>query len=135
MTGTLETILAKEPLKEVLSSIRFTYAGSEVSIRTLGYSAFIEFFIRKAAHFSSYFLLASFWLLGLKDKMKGIALPGLLSLLLAAGYASFDEFHQGLTPDRTPLLQDIILDAVGASTAVFLIIFFFITRKPNRRRR
>ena len=135
MTGTLESILAKEPLKELLSSIRFTYAGSEISIHTLGYSAFIEFFIRKAAHFSSYFLLALFWLLGLKDKMKGIAFPGLLSWLLATGYASFDEFHQGLTPDRTPLLQDIILDTVGALTAIFLIVFFLNTRKPKRRKR
>ncbi len=136
MTGLLDRWLANEPLKEFLSPIQFTYAGSEVSIHAQGYSAFVEFFIRKAAHFGSYFLLASFWLLGLKEKMTSLPLTAVLSWLLAVGYASFDEFHQSLTPDRTPLPQDIVLDSVGAATGLAIcLIFIYATKKKRKKRK
>ncbi|MER1954819.1 MAG: VanZ family protein [Desemzia incerta] len=136
MTGFLDTLLKNEPLKGLLSHIRFTYAGSEVSIGASGYNAFIEFFLRKAAHFGSYFLLALFWFLGLKDRINGIYLAALVSWLLAVGYASFDEFHQGLTPDRTPLLEDIVLDSIGALSAVVLVLVYVLVWKkkhPSKR--
>lgn len=66
LTSMLDEILAKEPLKELLSLIQFNYAGDEVSIAAQGYSSFIEFFIRKLAHFGIYFLLGLCWFLGLK---------------------------------------------------------------------
>lgn len=136
MVGLLDRLLANEPLKNGLSYIQFTYAGDEISIAALGYNNFVEFFIRKAAHFGSYFLLALFWFLGLKDQMKSLYLTGIVSWLLAVGYASFDEFHQGLTPDRTPLLQDIILDSIGALTAVvFALIYFLIWKKSHSSKR
>lgn len=136
MVGVLDRILENEPLKELLSSIQFTYAGSEVSIAATGYIGFIEFFIRKAAHFGSYFLLALFWFLGLKEQIKSLLLTALVSLMLTMGYASFDEFHQGLTPDRTPLLEDILLDSVGALTAIlFLLGYFFVWKKNHSSRR
>lgn len=136
MLGTLDFLLANEPLKELLSHIQFTYAGSEVSVVANGYNEFVEFFIRKAAHFGSYFLLALFWFLGLQDQMKSIYLTGLISWLLAVGYASFDEFHQALTPDRTPLLQDIILDSTGALIAIiFSLAYFLIWKKSHPTKR
>lgn len=136
VTGLLDQLLANEPLKGLLSHVRFTYAGSEVSIGASGYNDFIEFFIRKAAHFGSYFLLALFWFLGLKDRVNGIYLAALLSWMLAVGYASFDEFHQGLTPDRTPLLEDILLDSIGALTAIiFALIYFLVWKKSYKSKR
>ncbi|MBM6613350.1 VanZ family protein [Desemzia sp. RIT804] len=131
VTGILDQLLANEPLKGLLSPIRFTYAGSEVSIAASGYNEFIEFFIRKAAHFGSYFLLALFWFLGLKERVSGVYLTALLSFMLTVGYASFDEFHQGLTPDRTPLLEDILLDSVGAFTAIVLSLLYFLVWKKS----
>ena len=133
VTGILDRLLANEPLKGLLSHIRFTYAGSEVSIAASGYNEFIEFFIRKAAHFGSYFLLALFWFLGLKERVTGIYLTALLSWMLAVGYASFDEFHQGLTPDRTPLIEDILLDSIGAFTAVALALVYFLVWKKTHK--
>ncbi|MFL2134017.1 VanZ family protein [Desemzia sp. FAM 24101] len=136
VTGLLDQLLANEPLKGLLSHVRFTYAGSEVSIGASGYNDFIEFFIRKAAHFGSYFLLALFWFLGLKDRVSGIYLTAILSWMLAVGYASFDEFHQGLTPDRTPLLEDIFLDSIGALTAIiFALIYFLVWKKSYKSKR
>lgn len=126
LTGLLDEILAKEPLKNLLSLIQFNYAGNEVSIAAQGYSSFIEFFIRKLAHFGIYFFLGLCWFLGLKNKMTSIGLAAVVSWLLASGYAAFDEFHQSITPDRTPLMEDVILDATGALTSIILAVVFFL---------
>lgn len=126
LTGVLDKILAKEPLKDLLSYIQFNYAGIEVSIDAQGYSSFVEFFIRKLAHFGTYFLLGLCWFLGLKNKMTSIGLSALVSWLLASGYAAFDEFHQSITPERTPLMEDVILDATGALTSILLALIFFL---------
>ena len=55
--GLLSRILKNEPLKEWLEKISFSYAGSEISIAEKGYFSFVEFFIRKGAHFFTYFVL------------------------------------------------------------------------------
>ena len=131
ITSMLDQLLAKEPLKNLLSGIRFNYVDSEISIQTMGYSKFIEFFIRKAAHFGTYFLLGLFWFLGLKNKGTSLSLTIVVSWLLATGYAAIDEFHQGLTPNRTPLLQDIQLDSIGAATGIILAVLFFSFHKKK----
>lgn len=135
ITTMLDQLLAKEPMKNLLSGIQFNYADSEVSIQALGYSKFIEFFIRKAAHFVTYFLLGLFWFLGLKNKLSGPILTIFISWMLATGYAALDEFHQGLTPNRTPLLQDIQLDSIGAATGVILAMLLFTIHKKNRKKK
>ncbi len=135
LTGVLDEILAKEPLKNILSLIQFNYAGDEVSIAAQGYSSFVEFFIRKLAHFGTYFLLGLCWFLGLKNKMTNTGLAAFVSWLLASGYAAFDEFHQGITPDRTPLMEDVILDATGALTSILLAVVFFLFFYKKKKRR
>ncbi|WP_027107770.1 VanZ family protein [Lacticigenium naphthae] len=127
ITSTLDNLLAGQPLLSILKNIEFHYAGNLISIEALGYSSFIEFILRKGVHFTSYFLLGLLWFLGLRNKTSSLPLAMLLSILLAVGYASFDEFHQMLTPQRTPLLEDIILDGFGALTGV--IIGWLATKK------
>lgn len=134
VTPVLDKWLSGEPLKELLSHIEFMYAGSEISVAALGYSKFIEFFLRKGAHFFVYFLLGLSWFMGLKNKMNSLPLALVVSFLLAAGYASFDEFHQGLTPERTALLEDVILDCAGAATGI-LLSWGVSSRFPRKRRR
>lgn len=118
--GLLSTLLKNEPFKEQLRGFSFTYAGSEVSIGKSGYFSFVEFFIRKGAHFGTYFILGSSFFLGLAPKMKTLPLVAFFSWLSATGYAATDEFHQMLTGGRTPLFQDVMLDSFGALTGVFL---------------
>lgn len=122
----LDRLLGGEPLRGILSSISFTYAGSKVSIPALGYSKFVEFFIRKEAHFGSYFILGGSLFLGLQPKMKQkqVLLAGFFAWFSATGYAAMDEFHQMLTGGRTPLFQDVMLDSTGALTACLLIILY-----------
>lgn len=132
----LERILAGEPLRDLFENIRFSYAGKEISIQMSGYTGFIEFFVRKAAHFGSFFLLGTFWFLGLKNKSSSYILAALLAFLLTAGYASFDELRQSFNPNRTALMEDVFLDSMGALTGI-AVSWIIITRWSikNRKRR
>lgn len=130
----LDRILAGEPLRGFLETIRFSYAGKAVSIQTSGYTGFIEFFIRKVAHFGSFFLLGTFWFLGLKNKSTSYILAAMIALLLTAGYASFDELRQSFNPNRTALMEDVLLDSVGALTGI-AVSWITITRWSIKKRK
>lgn len=133
--GLLNKWLNGQPFKEQLQGISFIYAGDTVSIQAKGYAKFIEFFIRKGAHFGTYFLLGGSWFLGLNAKLKQPLLIAVVAWLSATGYAGLDEFHQMLTGGRTPLFQDVILDATGALTAVLFCLIVIGVKKMRKRNR
>lgn len=124
LTSPLQSLLANRPFEQLLAQFEFTYGGSVVSIAESGYYSFVEFFIRKGAHFFSFFALGLFWYLGLLKRVNERWLVIVLSILLSIGYASFDEFRQVFHPGRTGMMADVILDSAGAivgvSTAYFL---------------
>lgn len=128
----LHKFLSTEPFKTQLSQVSFQYAQERVSIAAIGYDKFIEFFIRKGAHFSTYFLLGGSLFLGLRPKLKPIGLVFIVSWLSATGYAGLDEFHQMLTGGRTPLFQDVALDSVGALTAC-VVVWLWLTLFRKKR--
>ena len=106
----------EEFVKENFSWVRFNYGDGEVSIRELGVPAFIEFFVRKAAHFAEYFILGclAFRLLRVwMGNRRSVAWLLGVSALFCLFYAATDEFHQSFTPDRTPMAADVLLDAVS----------------------
>lgn len=107
---------------EQFNFIHFNYAGHEVSIENLGVPGFTEFFIRKLSHFSVFLLLSFFTTRLAKLYVKRFFLIGLFSTIL---YAALDEFHQSFTADRTPLVQDVVIDSIGAlvGASLFLIIY------------
>lgn len=131
--GSLSKLLTSHPFEEQLRGISFSYAGDEVSIKAKGYIKFIEFFIRKGAHFGIYFLLGGSWFLGLNLRMKEPLLVGVVAWLAATGYAGLDEFHQMLTDGRTPLFQDVMLDSMGALTAVCICLLVIGFKKLRKR--
>lgn len=114
----LEQILAGRPFERFLSLFEFTYADSVVSVSSSGYVSFVEFFIRKAAHFFSFFFLGFFWVLGLRKRMRDEWLVVVISILLCIGYATFDEFRQVFHPGRSGIMEDVILDTAGAVVGV-----------------
>jgi VanZ family protein len=126
LTHTLAKLFhGTKPFESQLSHISFDWDGP-VSIAAKGYYKFIEFFIRKFAHFSSFGLLGlSIWFI-LQFFTKLPKWHGLLAVAITAGFACLDEFHQSLTPGRTPLIQDVILDTIGAT--VFVGIGYLIYR-------
>ena len=129
----LERSLHAQPLESWLSQFSFQYAGSEQSIKVSGYFKFVEFFVRKGAHFGTYFLLGLFSYLGLRPRLTGAGLAVIFSWLATTGYAATDEFHQMLTGDRTPLFQDVMLDSVGALTGI--VLFLIIERLWRLKKR
>ncbi|SNZ05079.1 VanZ like family protein [Terribacillus aidingensis] len=111
------------PLVPYLSPIQFTYHGNEVSVEAVGIYSFVEFFIRKGAHFTVYFFLA---ILACTALYKGFGFKYRVSLQLALVvsvlYACFDEFHQSLTPGRTPYVGDVVIDTIGACAGLIVVI-------------
>lgn len=118
----LERVLANQPFKTQLSAIHFTYAGDPVSVKASGYFAFVEFFMRKAAHVTTYFLIGLFASLGLREFVTPTWLRTILTILSAAGLAAFDEFHQMLTGGRQPTFDDVLLDTIAATVAVVIVL-------------
>lgn len=120
----LNRMLANEPLKNILSHIQFTYAGRNIAIDEIGYSSFIEFFIRKAAHFFTYFIMGCCSFALIKQFVSQPVYRILLAWFIPIAYAILDEIHQSFTPGRTPLWQDVALDSVGAITGIMIYYYF-----------
>ena len=120
----LERLLHNEPFKQALSGIHFNYAGEQQSIAEVGYFKFVEFFIRKGAHVSIFFLLGLGLTQGTFMYQKNRWLHWPLMVLSCTGVAAFDEFHQMLTGGRTPLFQDVMLDTAAAAVAVAVTLMW-----------
>ena len=71
-----------------------------------------DFFFRKGAHFTLYFVLG-FGLCGAFQRQKRMP-PWVPALLLGAAFAVTDEFHQLFT-QRTAMVQDVLLDSCGVA--------------------
>ncbi|RDW17006.1 VanZ family protein [Oceanobacillus arenosus] len=110
-------------LQPILGWISFTYHNSLVSVDVLGVDGFIEFFIRKGAHVTVFFLLVCLFYLAIR-KTIGLVFHWqmMYSFLLTVAYAILDEIHQGFTPNRTSYAGDVVIDSIGAAFAVLLIV-------------
>lgn len=131
----LERYLHGKPMYHTLENIQFTYGGKVQSIQNDGYYHFVEFFIRKGAHFGTYMILGICLCLALYTYFKrNHFLQVFIPWMTATGLAAFDEFHQGLTGGRTPSVVDVVLDSVGAFTGalIIVIILFFVFRKKTK---
>ncbi|MFD1392167.1 VanZ family protein [Lacticaseibacillus jixianensis] len=116
-----------------LNHIDFYWASQHVSVQAMGMAGFTEFFIRKLAHFSIFFVLGGAAILGLRTFTQPTWLRVLLAWLACAGVAALDEFHQMLTQDRTPLFQDVLLDATGALVGIALVSLVLALWRRRRR--
>ena len=59
-------------------------------------------------------------------------LTAVVSWLAATGYAGLDEFHQMITGGRTSLFQDVMLDAMGALTAIVICLVVHGLKKNKK---
>ncbi len=104
-----------------------------VSVDTL---AFLHHIIRKCAHFTEYFIFSLLVLRGFRAAEKGTRLRwALLTVLIVAGYASLDEFHQSFVPGRTPALTDVLIDTIGGAAAQFAAWLWMLLGKSRGKRR
>lgn len=118
--GTLSKVVDKNGLAERMADWSVDYAGKEISVEKKGVAGFIEFFLRKATHFSVFAVLALVFYRVLRYRLPfGVALPwsALLSMLVAV----LDEWHQTFTPDRTGMVGDVLLDASGSASMLLVV--------------
>ena len=86
---------------------------------------FMHHIIRKCAHLTEYFILSLLILRGIRAGRHGMRLAwAVLAIVLVAGYASLDEFHQRFVPGRTPKVTDVLIDTTGGAAAQAIAALF-----------
>ena len=124
---TLENVLPNKPFETALSALSIPYWNTTISIEERGYYHFVEFLLRKSAHFVLFGLLAVGIFLSLPSRLPRFLIASASTLLLAC----IDETHQFFTGGRTATFRDVLLDMSGALTFLLIlqIIVWFRLRK------
>jgi VanZ family protein len=96
--------------------------------------AAIHVTLRKLGHFTEYAILAALLWRALRGTWAslGAAFLAIATFLGAAVFAASDEFHQTFVPTRTSSSYDIMIDCLGALTAVLLCELFWRSRRKSR---
>lgn len=90
-----------------------------------------EFIVRKCAHMFSYCFLAIILFMSVyEDNIKKAAIIAFLGTFL---YACSDEFHQLFIPGRSGEFRDVMIDLVGATIGILLIIFMVKYKYANKK--
>ncbi|WLD93022.1 VanZ family protein [Alkalihalobacillus sp. AL-G] len=105
--------------------VSFHYAGEEVSVDHLGKASFVEFFIRKGAHVTVYLVLAFLLYRALYNTSSTSTYTARLAIGLGILYAASDEYHQSFTVNRSPHIEDVLLDTVGIIIGTLLAKFTY----------
>ncbi|MGI6424217.1 MAG: VanZ family protein [Tepidanaerobacteraceae bacterium] len=121
------TELSSKVTKIIINTLEKINPNAEIDVKVFSY------IVRKAAHFSLYFVLGflvinGLWKSGIYGS-KGIYLGVFISLL----YAISDEVHQLYVPGRGGQVQDVILDTVGSVVGILLYVNVFKERLRNNR--
>ena len=95
----------------------------------------VHFFVRKAAHFTEYAILALLTARALRTS--GLAAlrrswwPA--SFVFVAAVALVDEYHQSFLPSRTGTIYDSLLDMTGGAVALTCLALWLAVRRRGRR--
>jgi len=79
----------------------------------------LTFFVRKAGHFTEFFLLGLSLRWGIKDYITKRAL--LIAWLIGTAYAVTDEIHQLFVPGRSCECRDVCIDAAGVLVGAMIM--------------
>ncbi|CDQ18901.1 VanZ like family protein [Halobacillus karajensis] len=131
---TMKIYIPLDLLKPLLEPIEFTYHGETVNVENRGVAGMLDFLIRKAAHLTVFFLLmASMFLALVYNTTWSFARVLTVSYIGTVLYACFDEYHQSLTPNRTPYAGDVVLDSFGGVIALLFIGFVYWRKKKRQQ--
>ncbi|QKS73335.1 VanZ family protein [Paenalkalicoccus suaedae] len=118
-------------IERSFSWVSFTYGDSVISLQTRSTEAFAEFFIRKGAHVLVFAILAVLLLRLLLFATKRTTLAVTITLVTVAIFAIIDEYRHLLHPNRTGMVEDVILDFLGACLGI--AIYLLIIRRGKQR--
>ncbi|NBG87808.1 VanZ family protein [Isachenkonia alkalipeptolytica] len=96
--------------------------------------AIIEFFLRKLAHIIVFFTLTLVLFFLLYQYISSKALSLFLSFTGGFVFALLDEIRQSFVPGRTGSLFDVMINMVGVSLGILVIIFALIITSGERYR-
>ncbi|WP_078394168.1 VanZ family protein [Shouchella patagoniensis] len=130
MRGLLNRLPLSWLERTFIADISFTYGGRQIGIAHSNVESFIEFFLRKGAHFFSFMVIGvlSCRLIAYFCRLRIAMMSSFFIVFL---YAIFDEYRQSLVPDRTPLVEDVILDTIGGIVGIFVISLWVIYKKKK----
>lgn len=96
---------------------------------------FLHGVIRKCGHFVEYFVLSLLILRGLRAGRRESHLRwAVAAVLLVAGYAALDEWHQSFVPGRAAAVGDVLLDTTGGVAAQAMAALAFLWGEVRRKR-
>ncbi|MEZ7172819.1 VanZ family protein [Sporosarcina sp. OR05] len=131
LVPSLHKWLPGKPFEGLLSTLQIPYWGKIISVEERGYYYFVEFLLRKSAHFFIFGLLAiAVYSVLPKMRLRSVFALGITFLLAIA-----DEYHQSLTGGRTPTINDVYLDMSGAITFIVFLHIIQLTREKIKKRR
>lgn len=87
-------------------------------------------YLRKAAHFIEYFVLAVLLMNALLFKFS-VKRSATISFILGALYGVLDELHQLFVPGRTCTVSDMLMDASGVLAGCLFVVFVVSLRKAK----
>ena len=80
-----------------------------------------DYIVKKGGHAFGYGLLGLSYLRGLKGKSEDVAKRWFfIAWAMAVLFSTTDEFHQSFVPGRHPAIIDVLIDTVGAATALLI---------------
>ncbi len=89
----------------------------------------LNFLVRKSAHFWEYFILTYFIYSLLEEYFEGKKFIILFSLLFCFFYSLTDEVHQVFVPGRSGMFRDCIVDTCGGG--FFILLHLLLCRKKK----
>jgi VanZ family protein len=96
---------------------------------------FLHHIIRKCGHLTEYFILSMLILRGIRAGEKGMHVRwALVTILIIAGYAALDEYHQSFVPGRTAAVGDVLIDTSGGIAAQIVASLFVLLGKAREKR-
>ena len=89
-----------------------------------------DFIVRKAAHFTEYFILYVLLYRAINTKRNADIKVFIGAILIVFLYACSDEFHQAFVPGRGPAYRDVLVDTCGGLTGL-LVTYICVTLKKS----
>jgi VanZ family protein len=82
--------------------------------------ASVQLVVRKCAHLTEYAILAALLFRAFRQRQSRVGRALVISFLIAAAYATLDEFHQSYVASRTGSPWDVLIDCAGACAGVLI---------------